>query len=151
MSKLSLKGKLKIADAAIDAVKSNREEIAFEQLGTGGPPRDPGPSAYPDEAGFEAARRAVLENGARQVTINIESQSAFRADSDLADRLKKVGFSLGISGEKSQVRLLRLEAYFPERGKLHVPDERRVQPVIEAKPPLDPDAAEAKRGRARRR
>ncbi|WP_269305845.1 hypothetical protein [Aeromicrobium sp. HA] len=140
LSRLSIKGKLPQGSAASEISKSTSDEIAFEQVGTGGPPVDPGESVYPDEAGFEAARRAVLLNGARHVAINIESQSAFRVDSDVATALKKFGFTLGANGEKAQVRLLRLDAYFPEKGKLHSPDLSRLSPLFDPRPALDPDA-----------
>ncbi|MGO4244753.1 hypothetical protein AB4028_12525, partial [Janibacter sp. RAF20_2_2] len=81
----------------------------------------------------------VLLNGARHVAINIESQSAFRVDSDIATLLRKAGFSLGATAERAQVRLLRLDAYFPEKGKLHVPQEQELMPLVEPTPPLDPD------------
>ena len=148
LSRLALKGKLPQGSASTELSKSTREEIAFEQLGTGGAPMDPGDSVYPHEAGFEAARRAVLLNGARHVAINIESQSAFRVDSDIATLLRKAGFSLGATAERAQVRLLRLDAYFPEKGKLHVPDEQQLMPLVEPRPPLDPDGPAAPGRRA---
>lgn len=133
---------LKAKGVGLDAEKANREEIAFDQLGSGGPPRDPGPTSYPDAAGFEAARHAVLLNGAQRVQITIESESAFRVDSDIAGVLKKVGFSLGAAGEKAQVRMLKIEAYFPARGKLHTPDPASLVAPAAAKVGLDPDAQE---------
>lgn len=142
LSRLSVKGQTPGRSGSAGVDRANREEVAFEQIGTGGPARDPGPTVYPDAAGFEAARRAVLLNGARHVEISIESQSAFRVDSDIAVGLKKAGFSLGIAGEKAQVRLLKLEAYFPQPGRLHSPDESLLQPLVEARPPLDPDKQE---------
>lgn len=139
LSRLALKGRLPQGTASAEVSKSTREEIAFEQLGTGGPAVDPGDSVYPHEAGFEAARRAVLLNGAMHVAINIESQSAFRVDSDIATLLRKAGFSLGATAERAQVRLLRLDAYFPEKGKLHSPCEEQVRPLVEPRPALAPD------------
>lgn len=84
----------------------------------------------------------MLLNGAQRVQISIESESAFRVDSDVAAVLRKVGFSLGAAGEKAQVRLLKLEAYFPARGKLHTPDPASLVPPATHKPGLDPDAQE---------
>ncbi|WP_139104627.1 MULTISPECIES: hypothetical protein [Gordonia] len=140
VSRLSIRGRIPQAGGgSADLSRTTREEVAFEQFGTGGPPVDPGQSVYPDEAGFEAARRAVLLNGARRVAINIESQSAFRMDSDIANRLTKIGFSLGASAERTQVRLLRLEADFPEEGKLHSPDAGKLGSLVDPKEPLDPD------------
>lgn len=151
LSKLSLRGFLPQGGAGAEAEKSNRDEISYDQVGTGGPPIDPGESAYPDEAGFEAARRGVILNGARHVGINIESQSAFRADSDIATRLKKLGFSLGATAERAQVRLLRLDAYFPQEGELHKPDPDLLRPLVEAKPPMDPATKPEKGAGWRRR
>lgn len=146
VSKASLWGMLPASvttlGPSVELGKSEGDEITFEQLGTGGDPVDPGESAYPDEAGFEAARRAVMLNGARHVTISIESQSAFRVDSDIAVRLERVGFSLGANAERAQVRMLKLEAYFPEKGKRYEPDAEIQRRLTEAKPPLDPDADE---------
>lgn len=143
LSKVSAKARLPLdKGGTIDAARLNREEVSFEQIGTGGPPQDPGPTRYPDAAGFEAARHAVLLNGARHVELSIESQSAFRFDSDIAGVLKKLGFSLGFSGEKSKVRLLKMEAWFPERGKLHTPHAKLIVPPSAPSEPIDPAKGE---------
>ena len=119
----------------IEVSKHGSREVSFQQYGTGGAPRDPHPILWPDEPGFEAARRAVLLNGSREVSITIESRSAYKVDSDIATVLKKAGFRLGVTSEREQLQLLRLIAHFPEDGKTHRPvarDQRTpVQQVAE--------------------
>ena len=133
------------ARAGIEITKSGSREVTFEQLGTGGPPEDPAPILWPDEPGFEAARRAVLMNGSHQVSITIESRSAFRLDSDIAYGLKKAGFKLGVGSERAQLQMLRLIAHFPQDGQ--IPDLGQIEEASVETSADGPPAS--KRGRLR--
>ncbi len=100
-------------------------DVAYEQNGVGGPPRDPRPLLYPREPGLEAACVAVLNNGARDVRIEIVRQYQLTVEGDLAAGLKKVGFKLGVALDKSKHSVFVIEAKFealPERpGRKDVP------------------------------
>lgn len=120
---------------ALQGRGSASSEIAFEQDGTGGPPSDPAPLRFPQEPGFEPARRAVLFGGAGHVTISIENKAGLSLQGDIAGRLKKAGLDLGVAADREHVQLYRLEAFFPGY----------VRPVAE------PDAASTADGPVNRR
>lgn len=94
--------------------KALRNKKQIHVSGKGGIPRDPAPLRWPAEPGFEAARIAVLHNGARQLSIQIEKSHTFSVESDLAGALKKLGFSLGATFATRQSYVYVLEARFPE-------------------------------------
>lgn len=93
----------------------DRSDVKFEQRGTGGRPADPRPLLYPDEPGFEAACLNVLNNGGSYVKIEIQRQSQFSVHGDLAVSLKRAGFKLGASSEKSRSTELVIEAHFGQK------------------------------------
>ena len=101
------------AGAEVSLQKVENSGFDFHHVGRGSEPRDPAPLKWPNEPGFEAARRSVLHNGASSVTINISSSTEFTADSSLAKRLKKLGFDLGLSHERDTVNTLHITAHFP--------------------------------------
>ncbi len=99
------------------AKQSSGTDISYEQRGQGGPPRDPGPLRWPDEPAFEAARAAVLWNGATEVMITVRSGSQFHADSGLGNSLSKAGFHLGFSMQKNEATVFALTAKFAQNEK----------------------------------
>jgi hypothetical protein len=85
----------------------------FRHSGAGSAPRDPRPLRWPDEPGFAAAVSSVLENGATEVVINIRSNRTHAIDGSLGIELKKVGFDLGASAQRSGATSLHIRASFP--------------------------------------
>lgn len=85
----------------------------FRHIGAGSAPRDPRPLRWPDEPGFSAAVSSVLENGATEVVINIRSNRTYAIDGSLGIELKKVGFDLGASAQRSGATSLHIRASFP--------------------------------------
>ncbi|GGD08670.1 hypothetical protein [Nocardioides daphniae] len=104
---------LKFGNASAEQRKVENSGFDYKSLGTGSPPRDPRPLRWPDEPGFSAAVNSVLNNGATQVTISIKSNRSHSVDSGLGLSLKKFGFDLGASSQKSAATSLRIEANFP--------------------------------------
>ena len=104
---------------SVDLANENKVvwEVAYESEGTGRRPSGPGGIAYPDEPGFQAARIAVLENGARRIRLEIQSQTSFAVGGELAGRLKECGLKLGATSEKYRCNYFLLEAEFPEATK----------------------------------
>ena len=63
-------------------------------------------------------REGVLNNGWRKGSIRITQSSTLGIDGELAARLKKAGFSLGLSGKRAKVTEFVIEAAFtPEAAK----------------------------------
>ncbi len=86
----------------------------FRHEGAGSGPRDPRPLRWPDEPGFAAAVSSVLDNGAREVVINIRSNRSFSVDSGLGASLRKLGFELGASAQRASATSLHIRASFPQ-------------------------------------
>lgn len=98
----------------------SRDEVSafdYSHTGTGSRPVDPRPLRWPDEPGFAAAVNAVLQNRATKVEIAINNSTQHSVDGQLGKKLKKLGFELGVSSERSEALSLRLVAEFPEKGR----------------------------------
>jgi hypothetical protein len=116
---------------AVRGNKARQREVNYHQRGAGSQPRDPAPLLWPDEPGFEAAREAVLFNGAVDVEIRVTSSQAYSAESDLAGALKKAGFTLAASVHKSGARSYILHARFPGNGSVpSTPLDPEVTPMM---------------------
>lgn len=89
----------------------------FRHEGAGSAPRDPRPLRWPDEPGFAAAVSSVLENGAREIVINIKSSRTHSVDGALGLQLRKQGFELGGSANRSDATSLHIRASFPQARK----------------------------------
>lgn len=85
----------------------------FRHDGAGSAPRDPRPLRWPEEPGFAAAVSSVLENGAREIVINIRNSRKHSVDGALGLELKKVGFDLGGGIQRSDATSLHIRAGFP--------------------------------------
>jgi hypothetical protein len=88
----------------------------FRHVGAGSAPRDPRPLRFAEEPGFSAAVSSALENGASEVEINIRSNRTHAIDGTLGIELKKLGFDLGGTAERSAATSLHIKATFP-RGR----------------------------------
>ncbi|MCO7218493.1 hypothetical protein [Klenkia sp. PcliD-1-E] len=85
----------------------------FQHDGAGSAPRDPRPLRWPDEPGFAAAVSSVLDNGARDVQINIRSNRTYALDGSLAGELRKCGLDLGGASQRTGATSLHIRATFP--------------------------------------
>lgn len=90
----------------------------FRHEGAGSSPRDPRPLRWPNEPGFAAAVSSVLENGAREIVINIRNSRTHSVDGALGLQLKKVGFDLGGGTQRSDATSLHIRAGFPQARKM---------------------------------
>lgn len=86
----------------------------FQHDGAGSAPRDPRPLRWPDEPGFAAAVSSVLDNGARDVQINIRSNRTYSLDGSLATELRKCRLELGGSSQRTGTTSLHIRATFPQ-------------------------------------
>jgi hypothetical protein len=100
---------------SFESIASRLTDVQYHHIGRGSEPRDPAPLRWPDEPGFDAARLAVLQNGASEISLAITSRSDFDVKGDLGERLKKLGLALGAGREKSESTTLHLAAKFPTR------------------------------------
>lgn len=92
--------------------------LAFNQEGDGGKPVDPRPLRFRDVPGLEQVCEGVLHNGWKKGRISITRSAALGVDGDLAIKLKKGGFKLGVSGSKVTVTEFVIEAAFtPEASR----------------------------------
>ena len=91
-------------------------DVRYRHLGRGSEPRDPAPLRWPEEPGFEAARVAVLQNRAHEVTLVISNQTDISVRGELSDRLKRLGLNLGAGTDRSESSTLHLVAKFPDFG-----------------------------------
>lgn len=89
----------------------------FRHEGTGSAPRDPRPLTWPDEPGFAGAVSSVLDNGSAEVELKISNRKNHSVTGALGLELKKVGFDLGGSSDRSGETLLRIHATFPTARK----------------------------------
>ncbi|MFH7322995.1 hypothetical protein [Aeromicrobium sp. JJY06] len=90
----------------------------FRHEGAGSSPRDPRPLRRPNEPGFAAAVSSVLENGAREIVINIRNSRTHSVDGALGLQLKKVGFDLSGGTQRSDATSLHIRAGFPPARKM---------------------------------
>jgi hypothetical protein len=110
--------RLKGNGIAIKGVKDAAWSLAFNQEGDGGAPVDPRPLRFRDIPGLEQVCEGVLHNGWKKGRIQITKSAALGVDGDLAVKLKKAGFKLGVSGTKVMVTEFVIEAAFtPEASK----------------------------------
>ncbi len=92
--------------------------LAADLEGDGAAPIDPRPLRFHDIAGLDALCEGVLNNGWRKGSIRITQSSTLGIDGEVAARLKKAGFSLGLSGKNAKVTEFVIEAAFtPEAAK----------------------------------
>lgn len=113
-------GRLGIRRIAVDvwAGTDAKWSLAFDQEGEGGVPVDPRPLRFSDEPMLDAVCEGVLKLGVRKGRIQITRSSTLGVDGELALRLKKQGFKLGVSGTKVVVTEFVIEAAFtPEASK----------------------------------
>ncbi len=119
-------GHFRFGPLTIGGSRRSSWSIAYEHNGTGGPPVDPRPLRYPDEPTMDATCEAVLRLGTERGRIEIRSTPQFDVDGELARRLKKAGFSLGLGGSKSTINEFIIEAAF-------TPDAAaELDPIVEA-------------------
>jgi hypothetical protein len=90
----------------------------FSHSGAGSAPRDPRPLRWPNEPGFAAAVSSVLENGATEVSININSSRTHSLEGKLGVTLKGIGFELGGGAQQSGASRLQIRASFPQQRRL---------------------------------
>lgn len=103
--------------ASAGSQKVHNSGFDYSHMGTGSPARDPRPLQWPHEPGFAAAVEGVLDNKATQVTINISSSQTYSANGSTGKALRKLGFELGVSAERSEVSNLHITAQFPASKK----------------------------------
>lgn len=103
---------------AVRAVKDAAWSLAFNQEGDGGAPVDPRPLRFRDVPGLEQVCEGVLHNGWKKGSIQITRSATLGVDGDLAVKLKRAGFKLGVSGAKVTATEFVIEAAFtPEASK----------------------------------
>jgi len=92
--------------------------LAFNQEGDGGPAVDPRPLHFRDIPGLEQVCEGVLHNGMKKARIQITKSATLGVDGDIAIKLKRAGFNLGVSGSKVTANEFVIEAAFtPEASK----------------------------------
>lgn len=101
-----------VAKVRIETKKDSTWTVEIDQVGHGGAPRDPRPLRYPDEPGLDSACDFVLYLGGRRCAINIERTTQYGVDGELAIRLKRAGFRLGVGSTRRQTSVFRIEAAF---------------------------------------
>jgi hypothetical protein len=102
----------------VGGVKDAAWSLAFNQEGDGCAPVDPRPLRFRDVPGLEQVCEGVLHNGWKKGRISITRSAALGVDGDLAVKLKKGGFKLGVSGTKVMVTEFVIEAAFtPEASR----------------------------------
>jgi hypothetical protein len=87
-------------------------QLAVDQRGNGGTPIDPRPLRYSDISGLESACDVVLRNGGSHFKIEIESKAQFGVDGELAAKLKKSGFTVSLSADRTRHNQFIIEAVF---------------------------------------
>jgi hypothetical protein len=103
---------------AVDGVKDAAWSLAFNQEGDGGAPVDPRPLRFRDVPGLEQICEGVLHNGCKKGRIQITKSAILSVDGDLAVKLKKAKFKLGVSGARVMVTEFVIEAAFtPEASR----------------------------------
>lgn len=109
--------KLRGQGAVVSQQRVENSGFDFRHEGAGSAPRDPRPLRWPDEPGFAAAVSSVLDNGAREVVINIRSNRSYSVDSSLGASLQKLGFELGAGAQRAAATSLHIRASFPQARK----------------------------------
>jgi len=115
-----LNGRLWLQRGGVSVSKSKDAawSLAFDQEGNGGTPVDPRPLRFRDIPGLEQVCEGVLHNGWKKGKIQITKSAALGVDGDLAVKLRREGFKLGVSGTKVMVTEFVIEAAFaPEASK----------------------------------
>jgi hypothetical protein len=107
----------KRGSAALEQRRMENSGFDFRHNGAGSAPRDPRPLRWADEPGFAAAVSSVLENGATEIVINVKSSRSHAVDGALGTKLRKLGFELGGSTQRSGVTSLHIRAEFPQARK----------------------------------
>jgi len=103
---------------SVSIAKDASWSLTFDQEGDGGAPMDPRPLRFRDVVGLEQVCEGVLHNGWKKGKIQITKSSSLGVDGDLAIKLKKSGFKLGVSGTTVMVTEIRIEAAFtPEASR----------------------------------
>ncbi len=97
---------------AVSVGRGSSWQLAVDQRGNGGSPIDPRPLRYSDISGLESACDVVLRNGGSHFKIEIESKAQFGVDSELAAKLKKAGFTVSLSAERTRHNQFIIEAVF---------------------------------------
>jgi hypothetical protein len=113
-------GRFGLKRNAVDVVvvKDAAWSLAFNQEGDGGPPIDPRPLRFRDVPGLEQVCDGVLHNGSKKGRIQITKSATLGVDGDLAIKLKRAGFKLGVSGSRVVVTEFVIEAAFtPEASR----------------------------------
>lgn len=105
-------------EAYFSRTKEAAWSLAFNQEGDGGPPVDPRPLRFRDVTGLEQMCEGVLRFGLKKGRIQITKSATLNVDGDLAIKLKRAGFKLGVSGSRVLVTEFVIEAAFtPEASK----------------------------------
>ena len=112
-----LRAKIVRRGAELTQRRMQNSGFDFRHVGAGSTPRDPRPLRWPDEPGFSAAVSSVLENRASEVEIYIRSNRTHAVDGTLGSQLKKLGFDLGGTTERSATTSLHIVASFPQGRK----------------------------------
>lgn len=102
--------------AGFAMIAAQIEDVTYHHVGSGAEPRDPAPLRWADQPGFAAARSAVLDSRASEVTMVVAHRTDFPAKSDLTSRLRRVGLTIGAGGGKHEEGQLHLAARFPQRS-----------------------------------
>lgn len=100
------------AGLALGAGRGSSWQLAVDQRGNGGPPTDPRPLRYSDISGLESACDVVLRNGGTHFKIEIESKAQFGVDGELASKLKRAGFTVSLSADRTRHNQFIIEAVF---------------------------------------
>lgn len=105
-------------DTSFVQTKDAAWSLAFNQEGDGGPAVDPRPLRFRDVPGLEQVCEGVLHCGWKKGRIQITKSAKLGVDGDLAIKLKRAGFRLGVSGSKVMVTEFVIEAAFtPEASR----------------------------------
>lgn len=100
------------AGLTVGAGRASSWQLAVDQHGNGGPPEDPRPLRYSDISGLESACEVVLRNGGTHFKIEIETKAQFGVDGELAAKLKKAGFTVSLSADRTRHNQFIIEAVF---------------------------------------
>lgn len=100
------------AGLTVSTGRGSSWQLAVDQRGNGGSPIDPRPLRYADISGLESACDVVLRNGGSHFKIEIESKGQFGVDGDLAAKLKKSGFTVSLSADRTRHNQFIIEAVF---------------------------------------
>lgn len=111
------------------ASHESQHVTSYSHEGSGSKPRDPAPLLWPNEPGFEAARRAVLFGGSRKITIEVNGATAFEVDGEMGIKLRKAGFTLGASAKRGRITRFKIVAEFPDPAAFDASAGSATQPT----------------------